>query len=429
MKSLKIIQLGDVHYPDASLLADAQDCAMPSEIVDVAAAHPIRNTMKAVLEVCQQDPAVGGIFLCGDLTSRGDLPGYQRCVRYFRSSLRTMCATFWNESRLHVVPGNHDIHRSKCDPSGADLFQKFLPLIACWDQPGDPQLSVRSVRRSTVMVDSAKAELFSLNSCLGCGERRHFPNELQHLQDLVRTANPDITPEREFALFGEQLDTPAFAEEHITSLLSSISSLPNTEAVLISAHHNILPQALVRIAMYTEVLNGGLVRSRLAQCQRRVIYCHGHIHDEPVDIVSTPTDPSGGVIVVSAPPFTDGFNVLEIQYGVNGRPLGLIVHPHRIRKDGMVTENQGDILRIPLVTAADIVECAPDRLGPILHALPRDSFCKANDVLEEARRTLGIQIRPQTLADLLLDGEWLGSVQILNRDRLFHNWHIRRSQA
>ena len=37
------------------------------------------------------------------------------------------------------------------------------------------------------------------------------------------------------------------------------------------------------------------------------MYCHGHIHDDPVEVVTTPADSKGGVIIISAPRFSDGF--------------------------------------------------------------------------------------------------------------------------
>ncbi len=37
----------------------------------------------------------------------------------------------------------------------------------------------------------------------------------------------------------------------------------------------------MRIAPYTEVVNGGNVRRRLTNCGKPVVYLHGHIHDDP----------------------------------------------------------------------------------------------------------------------------------------------------
>jgi len=429
MNSLKIVQIGDIHFPDAGPLVDAKDPGMSPHVINAVAAHPLQNMMRSVVSVCRNDASVAGVFLCGDLTSGGDLNGYKDCVAYLRRAIGTACPAVWNPTNIHVVPGNHDVDRSLVDPTGADLFQKFVPLQDAWDDAGDPVLAVTSLRRTTVNVRSAKAELFSLNSCLGCGEKRYLPDELSKFPELLTRLNRSITPARIFELLGEQLDTPAFAEEHMSDLVDRISRLPSDRAPLVTAHHNILPQALLRVAIYTEVLNSGLVRSRLGQCGRKIIYCHGHIHDGPIEIVTTPTDPQGGVIVVSTPEFADGFNVLEIQYGLRGIPLGLIVHQYRIRPDGSVAALSGGPLRIRLISSSDMNICSPDRMTGILHALDHDTFLKWPDALEAARGVLGVLIRPQTLADILLDAEWLGGLEIVNRERDVTEWHIRRLLA
>jgi len=429
MRRLRIIQIGDIHFPDAHPLVDATDPGMPSSVITAVAPNPLQNMMRSVLSVCQDNTDLAGIFLCGDLTSRGDLAGYRDCVAYLRQAIHTACPQFWNSNSIHVVPGNHDVDRSLADPAGTDLFQKFSPLRDVWNDPGGPILSISSLRCTTVNIDTAYASLFSLNSCLGCGERRYLPAELSQFPTILRRLNPGMHSDRLFELLGEQLDTPAFAETHMSELVQAIRDLPAEMATVATAHHNILPQALPRIAVYTEVLNSGLVRSRLAQCGRRVIYCHGHIHEGPVELVTTPADADGGLIIVSVPQFADGFNMLELQYGLRGRPLGLIIHPYRIRPDGTVAIPNGDVMRVPLVSARDVDVCAPDRLMTVLHALEYGSFVKWNAALEAVRGVLNVQIRAQRLADILLDAEWLGGVELMNRDRNLAEWHIRRVLA
>jgi hypothetical protein len=299
-------------------------------------------------------------------------------------------------------------------------------LGAAWDEGGGPVLSVTGVRRTTVSADSAVAALLSLNSCLGCGEYRYLPEELSRFPEVFRRLNRSITAKREFELLGEQLDTPAFAEQDIGDLIAVIDDLPRTTAAVVTGHHNILPQALLRVAVYTEVLNSGLVRSRLAQCGRRVIYCHGHIHGEPVDIVTTPMDPDGGVVLVSTPEFARGFNVLEIQYGVKGYPLGLLVRPYRVGSDGGVRQRARDVLRVRLVSPRDVGACSPDRMTSVLDALEGDAFLKGQQALELAQRGLGMRITRKSLGEILLDAEWLGGVEIRNRERDFTEWHIGR---
>lgn len=120
---------------------------------------------------------------------------------------------------------------------------------------------------------------------------------------------------------GKQLDTPAFVEDHLSRLQRQVSTLSNNLIPIVMAHHNILAQATPRVSAYAEVLNGGLVRSRLSNLGTPAIYCHGHIHDDPVETVEAASVAHGKLVLVSAPALWKSFNMLGIEFGFQGIPI------------------------------------------------------------------------------------------------------------
>ena len=150
---------------------------------------------------------------------------------------------------------------------------------------------------------------------MGCGEKRLLPEAVaDQIKGVLDEYATSAAPADAFDLVGEQLDTPAFDHSHVEDLMQSIKGLDDCWAPLVLAHHNVLPQSIPRVALYTEVVNGGLIRSRLASCDRPVIYCHGHIHDDPVDVVWDQRRTNGKVIAVSAPELVKGYNLITVYF-------------------------------------------------------------------------------------------------------------------
>jgi hypothetical protein len=229
-----------------------------------------------------------------------------------------------------------------------------------------------------------------------------------------------------FDLLGEQLDTPAFVESHMTSLVEQIDSLDSKTLPVVLAHHNILPQALPRIALYTEVINGGLVRSRLVECCAPVVYCHGHIHTDPVEVVASPRFERGPLVSASAPAFADGFNVIQIWYGQKEFPLGCTITAHRVRDDGAVAIDLSKTVRIPLRFTSDYLTFGHDRLGEFLQYLNSKGYDRLSDILTRLRGGIGSEIRERTLSDVLEEAEWFRLVKILDREQEPKFWQIKK---
>ena len=428
LKSLRLLQISDVHYPDVceSLNVDRKDEAFPVSLLEASVSNQLQSAVRKILSVCAEK-AVSGILVCGDLTSQGNLKSYRECAKYLVSSLGLGQQGGWPFDSVHVVPGNHDVDRDQADPQGRDLLQKFQPLQSVWHGLAAPILPVEGVRHSLVSEENCTVHVSSLNSCVGCGERRSLPQSIRdQLQRLLSEYAERVPPESAFQVIGEQLDTPAFLEEHVAELVQRIAALgPECLAVAV-AHHNLLPQAQVRIDIYTEVINGGLLRSRLASCGRPVLYCHGHIHQDPIEIIQNARAPCGRVVSISAPELVAGFNLIEVFFARSGLPAGCEVTPYRVGDAKEIQETPA--LRVPLVAPRDAQRIAEgnDVLAALLLVLGAN-YRRFRDVLQAVREQANTRHQERTVAGAIMEAEWLGLAAINDREEEFRHWSIRKS--
>lgn len=423
MNTLRIIQIGDVHWPDsaAQQLADIKDQSFPQNVLERVTQNALQSVIREVQ--AQLENKCHAIVLCGDLTSRGETSGYRDCARYLVEALDLR---HLGVQRVHAVPGNHDVDRGQIDPAGGDLFGKFATCRETWDALSLPILTVDKFRKTSVSRGKmCKAAIFSLNSSVGCGERRHLPNQIRTgLEALLKGYSSTAGPKAAFALVGETLDTPAFLHDDVEGICHEIRELNATALPIVVAHHNILPQRLLRVELYTELLNAGVVRSRLSRLQRPLLYCHGHIHDDPLEIVHEPQYAGSRVVCVSAPELVQGFNLLQVEFGSKGFPLGCRVFAFRL------DHHNGEVR--PLETRVPL--CLPDQRG--IGRLANDRVPRLLSILPSTDMRLGDLherlLRPEAnltmdqLADLLAEAEWLGAVQITNREESPEYRSVRR---
>jgi len=363
------------------------------------------------------------VLFCGDLTSRGDASGYKACASYL---VKALGLSTWNVRKLHAVPGNHDVDRARIDPTGEHFFDKFASCRGAWEALNLPILAVERFRRADLSNGKrCRAAVFSLNSSIGCGEQRHLPSQIRtELDALLKTYSSTATPEAAFALLGETLDTPAFLPEDVEGICREIKKLDLTALPIVLAHHNILPQSLPRVELYTELLNAGVARSRLSRMQRPLLYCHGHIHDYPLEIVHEPQFPGSRVVCVSAPELAQGFNLLRVEFGSKGFPLGCRVGTYRLdHHNGEVRPVE---TRVPLCLPDQwgVGPLADDRVPRLLSILP-NSDMRVGDLHESAVQQQ-FALTMDQLADLLAEAEWLGAVHITNREESPEHRSVRR---
>jgi len=422
LKTVNLVHIGDVHFPEATneRLGDFKDRGFPSAVEDLARLSPLTCVARALTEVIEHSP--DALIFTGDLTSFGEPTGYKHCLEYFDGMLNLKR---WKPEKVHVVPGNHDVERSKVDPAGHDLTAKFESFKKLWEGVGLPILSVDGVRSTSLVPLKSgiyRTALYSMNSSLGCGERRYPEKVRVPLTELLNAYAASVPPDEAFELLGETLDTPAFNQAHVDEVCSSIASLDRKTIPLVIAHHNLLPQALPRIAMYSELINAGLVRSRLSHLQRPVVYCHGHIHDHPVEVISEPEFDGSRLICIAAPKFSEGFNSIAIQYSSTEEPLGCIVTSYRlITRDGQVRPNT---FRVPFhaPTHANVRHLCSPLLNAVLANLS-EADLRFSELLQKL--SLKGQ-QKQTLEVALLEGEWLGVLALSEKQEDRVHWIIRK---
>ncbi len=430
MRTLALLQLSDIHFPGVpsagGLAVDLKDTAMPDSLVKASCPNPFQNAMRALLDVRREHgDQIAGIVICGDLTNGGSIKPYQECVAYLDETLQLSDADQWQHDQVHVVPGNHDVARPTAPPEDRELYDKFSEIAKAWEARNLPILAVRDCRATVVSKPSAKAAMYSLNSCIGCGERRYLPEPIRDKLWTLLAEQIEKLPDKDaFSLVGETLDTPMFYEEHITDLVEKIQQLDETTLPVVVAHHNLLPQQLVRVALYTEILNSGLMRARLAGCCRPIVYCHGHIHSDPIETISDERLNGGVIVSIAAPEFTTGFNLIEIHYARAGRPLGCVVSPYRISPQHGGVEKRESV-RIPFWSSRD-AHVIKEKLTSFVASCLNGVFMSFEDLriaVGKLRKTIP---QPNSLAESVSDLEWLGLVEVYNLDETRDYWQVRR---
>lgn len=426
MRYVTILQVGDVHYPDHQKPhADLKDRKLAPALVEASTASELQASTRALLKAMAEYPEAVLTF-AGDLTSKGELEGYEACVKWLAEALRLGPDEDLQADQLQVVPGNHDVNRELAAVAGrSDILDKFLPLSTTWSDLGLAVLASHSPRPLPVGDGDPLVITYGLNSCIGCGERRDLPPDLRSaVEEALRASGVDATHagdalETAIAHHAEVIDAPAFHEEHIETIYTAIEEQPPESVAVLIAHHNLLQQAQPRLDLYTDLLNAGMVRSRLSSLDVPIIYLHGHIHDDPIEIVSQAAPDSGQLVCISAPEFRDGFNRIDIAFSSNKVPIGCIVHRYRVRLHGGTTIEQP--IRIRFHTYERVLSEAG---MSVLEALIAKPNCSNLADLRSESETLNA-LSDNDLASAVDEVEWLELLEVLNRDKAPKSWRIR----
>jgi Icc-related predicted phosphoesterase len=415
---ISVIQIGDIHFPEAEMdvMGDFKDRALSEGFGETIG---IKKKLRQVIQKVDQVRSkldVCGLLICGDLTTRGAIDKYRECIEYLNSNMRLDDADSILPDHWHVVPGNHDVQRKSLRPNASPFPKLFRPLEVEWNRHfPEGTLTVERLRASQMYYGNCSIDLFSLNSCIGCGEWRRIPATiLKSVSDVVRKLlRSKKTSDGKFTAIAEQLDAPAFHEEHLAELCEAIKKLDPKSVPIVLAHHNLLPQATPRLDVYTELLNSGMLRSRLVRLDRPVVYCHGHIHDDPVEVVVNPQHSSGRLVIVSAPEAVKGFNVLKMFFGKENNPLGLEIVRYRLTNDGDVSAEPA--LRISFCQQLGFGFQLDQDIQNVVRAsravseplkLIRDRVISATNQQRHSR----------TVRDWLVEAEWHGLVELHDRD-------------
>lgn len=412
----RILQIGDLHLPSAARTArsiDQKDRAFSVELRNVISRQPIKTVFKRLYHLCSSG-AIDGVLLMGDMTDFGRLPGYQAGINYVANALQLGAGRSNAAIFTGVVPGNHDIDRELAKlPS---MTAKFAPLNAALHAAGFEPIPVEQSTVRELGADDAPCTVILMNSCWGCGAVEYIPQEFR--TGIGAAIEATIAAGDAKALstyYDRQFDTPAFSNESVEHLVEKAASLPRERQLLVVAHHNLLPQRLTRLAPYTELVNSGAVRASLMEAGRPVLYLHGHIHTDPIEIMSVP---GGDVLVsISAPAAEAGYNIVEIVFTRAGVPLACHVLPWTFDQSGIL--RQGRRQTIPLIGRHR--RSMDDGLSKVYSYLSSKRHCYWADLVRDCgpHFSCDVELRLQECVELLMADR---SVTVENYERKPESW-------
>jgi hypothetical protein len=417
LRVYRVAQVGDIHYSDTENFAspvDSKDPGFPAAVRDSIGTAPLQAVFRSLSHILETD-GIDLITFMGDFTTRGDRAVLGDCASYIRG----LFADPWpsgGSQKAKLIIGNHDIDRRR-DP---DTDERFEDINAVLTGAGFNEASILAPCETILKRDDdAEVRVFGINSCRGCGQLRLLGSIVEkHAGPAIRKLLDEGGSDADLEELYEQIDTPAIDELTLTLLGKSLSHLGETVLPVICAHHNLLPQAMPRIAPYSELINGGAVRTALLNLDRPLLYLHGHLHTSPIEVVRVPDRARSAIISISAPLFRDGFNVIEIAFNQEAVPLGCRVIAHRL--DGSQCRVASSNI-VPAWTAAEGLRLATARARELMKVLAPDCVVPRGDLFAK----LGWP--GQELDDALTELHWLGAVDIPNHARPSIHWRVTRS--
>lgn len=423
--TLRILQIGDLHYGSNASFLDKKDTAFPPELTSMINVSPLEDSLRSIISTAQKLDC-DAIVATGDLGDKGRKELYRQGVHFLLDALTGNPAL---KDKIIVLPGNHDIDR---DDALIGIQQKFAHIEEALREVGLDSVKVDEPTIKHIYKANSGALLFALNSCIGCGERRFLPEriggQIQALiSDLIVPSNAPAPSGDQFpdmlTQYYEQLDTPAFDAGAIDLLFAKATSttLQDASVFVIATHHNLLPQAQPRIAPYSELVNGGQFRSHLLQLDRPVIYLHGHIHSEVVEVIHQPSNARSLVISISAPLVSLGYNIIEILFTDEGAAFGCRILRYRLSDGGKVVELPGP-LKIPFYRT---IEQAMNPLNSQImsYVFSHQGRVYWPDLLSHLREQ-DIDIREEAVSDAIRELSWNRYLVLRNEDRPFKHWRI-----
>jgi hypothetical protein len=330
---IRLLQVGDIHLARTGMVPapiDDKDRSFPDEIRKLISNRPVKVVFRKIYQLLLGGEISSLIFM-GDLAEKGNVNTFLSCIKYISAALEIGRVSRHDGIEVGLLPGNHDIDRVLATKPG--LKTKFSPLRQITSQYGFDHYPIDSPVWIHLTSDNAQADVALLNSCWGCGSVEHIPQQFRSgiSAAIEKSISEGVDGKSITQYYEQQLDTPAFNVSNIQSIIDHVNFIKPSSMVVVCAHHNLLPQRNVRLAPYTELVNSGSLRSSLLQMNRPILYLHGHIHDDPIEILSTPS--GSPLISISAPEVSMGFNMIDIVYTRQGLPLSCRVTPWRFQTD------------------------------------------------------------------------------------------------
>lgn len=407
LTEIKILQVGDVHWPELSKSdIDAKD--------RLAGPHMSRVASSKALQVLgRAAKSHDAILFVGDLTSRGDLSAYAS----FLDGVKKLSI---DPNKILIVPGNHDVDHKLCQEDQPDA--QFKPLNDALTARNFRELPIDAPIYLPVSKGHSHLQIAALNSCLGCGSTKRFldPDMDKALRATITRKmrkNPDF---EQSELFWEILDTPSFDIAHIERVVDEFEQQDPSVLPIVIAHHNLLPQKVPRVTAYGELLNGGLVRDHFSRLDRPLIYLHGHIHTDPVEILTIPNSPKGRIVSISVPDLASRLNSLTFQFNSKGDPLGCIITPKEIHHH--IARSP---IRIPFWSVTHHPDILTDQARGVYERLQKQKRDKSIPFSELARK-IKDQVQDSDIPSVLYELEWFNLINIMPRESDVNSSWIRR---
>lgn len=336
MKEITLLHIGDIHFPDRDEEERPlfrRDSGFHTAMEEILPKASYMIVLEDLLEEIDKEPSA--ILFSGDLTTKGEIKGYNECLDFIKERVPL---SYFEESnqKLFIVPGNHDLVREGI--SEESLTTKFDLIKKSINLKNFPELPIPTTKHGIIKnQNSSSVLIISINSCIGCGEIRHFPKEIQYSIHELFEKIKNESDKKLMDILCNELDTPVIEEKDITTAIKCIQQNETCLPILL-AHHNLLPQRTIRLVAYSELLNGGHLRDKLMTLNKPVLFLHGHIHDDPIEIINSPRYKKSKIICISAPLFIPiketsskniGFNKIKIIFG-DDVPIGCEIELHRL---------------------------------------------------------------------------------------------------
>lgn len=440
-RHISFLHLGDVHFPDllaAKPLADHKDKGMSAAMAGVVSSTRIVEIGREITRIQKEQVNLVAIALTGDLTTRGDVPGYESCLRFLHKALQLSDRTYWKERRLFVVPGNHDINRSEI-VNGQPLQKKFEPLLRQWEDifGARDYLTIGSPSPTDLPISAPggaepSIRFLPLNTCYLCGEYRAFPAQIRDkVVELLDELKKTVAADEFERMMSEQVDCPAVSREHVDELGGHIRRNNIDSISVVLGHHPLFAQPMPRIDGYNELLNAGYIRETVLNAKRNVVYLHGHIHQDPLLSISSPLRGPHRIVHISAPALEDGFNLIKVFFSdVTNQPISLELTQYRFGDSfGLIAREP---IKIRLVDQNALWSEIDDPLTK--HVIGKlkapDLAMRFSELLRSVPKSLSTNLddtqKSEALKKVLLVLELLELIEITNRDGAAVTWQCRR---
>jgi 3',5'-cyclic AMP phosphodiesterase CpdA len=405
-----IMQIGDVHFPDAenhTHPVDAKDPRFPKTLERRLAPTPLALVVREAQDRIET-AGIGQVVFVGDLTNRGNLEHFETCIEFIKKSFLEHRLLGTKEDSVRILPGNHDLTRNKT--FDLDVDKKFSAFNAILRRNNISTIPPDRMVASVIGQSAGTVHVLAVNSCVGCGEARYLPvpGIASHLIEQAQLKSDDALDELLYD-DAESIDTPIIDSDVVQQIRKYCSTLAHSSVPVIVGHHNFLPQTRPRTGVHSDLMNGGYFRRALLELDRPLLYLHGHIHDDPIDILGDPSRSAARIVSVSAPLMRDGFNIVRVGFNENGMPLGCAVEKVRMSGDGLVQVSHA---RTSFWNAERIRSAISPSAAKLLEFLRPNQLAYIHEVVEKLRIPRRAPFTPAEIKALADELQWLNLIEI-----------------